>query len=353
MNVEQLKKALPVCLKIGITPMIVGAHGIGKSQITRQIYESLGYKVVDIRLGTFSEASECMGLPLLNTKEKSTDYYAPTWFPRTPKTVIFFDEVNRANKDILQGIFQLTLDKELNGHKLPEDCHICCAMNPPTDDYSVVDFNDAAFNDRFLHIKFEPKTDEFYAFMEDKHTKENSYLSFLKLNEQHIEASTEAFTLDYVKPSRRSSDFASLLVSQNIDDKDLEVELLGGLVGLNVGVAYQAWEQDKKNNIIKPELIVNSLESVKKKIKEYSDPNSERRDVLGGTGEALIEFYKTNALNEKQANSVVEFLLLLPADVSYGLCEGLVTNDSNGNFGKVGNRELVDKLYEKIGKHGL
>jgi hypothetical protein len=73
------------------------------------------------------------------------------------KSVLFLDELNRANIDVRQATLQLILEKELHCHVLPfvqgQQTLIVAAINP-ADQYQV-DELDPALLDRFLHVTVE------------------------------------------------------------------------------------------------------------------------------------------------------------------------------------------------------
>ncbi len=72
------------------------------------------------------------------------------------RSVLFLDEFNRANADILNASLQLILEHRLHSHILPiVDGHetlIVAAINPADGDYSVLEF-DPALLDRFVEIE--------------------------------------------------------------------------------------------------------------------------------------------------------------------------------------------------------
>jgi MoxR-like ATPase len=110
MNITDLKVALPLIASMKRTAMLHGKHGEGKSQVIRQIFENMGKKVVDVRLGQMADAGDLIGLPQFMKDNSGQDYLKyvfPDFFPRQEDVVIFFDELNRAPKDILQGVFEM------------------------------------------------------------------------------------------------------------------------------------------------------------------------------------------------------------------------------------------------------
>ncbi len=157
MNVKQAKAAIIAARLIGRTPNFIGLHGTGKSAVVKQACEEMGMHYKEFRTGQAADASDLTGLPQFKFDDKNreyTNFVLPDWFPREENTMIFFDEINRGAKDILNGAFEAVYDLSMKGIKMPAGCMVVSACNPPTDDYSgTIDFNDSAFADRFSRLK--------------------------------------------------------------------------------------------------------------------------------------------------------------------------------------------------------
>ena len=82
--------------------MLVGKHGIGKSEILRAYYESKGMKVIAFFLGQMSDPGDLIGLPNKDEKSGKTVFMPPYWFPTDGKPIVLFlDELNRARPEVL------------------------------------------------------------------------------------------------------------------------------------------------------------------------------------------------------------------------------------------------------------
>ena len=78
---------------LAITPdhhniMLVGKHGIGKSQIIERYFVRLGKKVVTLFLGQMSDPGDLIGLPVLDGVK--TDFRPPWWFPEVAISIRSF-----------------------------------------------------------------------------------------------------------------------------------------------------------------------------------------------------------------------------------------------------------------------
>ena len=336
MNITELSSALPYYFKAGLTPHIIGHAGIGKSSIIYQVAEKLGYEVVELRLGQMSDAGELIGLPEFNRDAKgnalSTTFVKPDWFPTREKTILFLDEINRSNKDILQAVFQLVYDKRIANHILPKDVHVVAASNPPTEEYAVLDFDDSAFQDRFIHVKLTPTIQEFITFGKSIDASP-TVLGFINSQPELLERrDLSEISMDFVKPSRRSWIRVSNLEKTGISGDLLRMSI-AGLVGTTAATAYVEYLASQ----IKPpsaEEIINDFSNAKKKIDRIlKDSDSTRGDMFDAMWTDLSALIKNqnnkitqvntpdgslqfeNTWTKQQALNFIEFVKITPVEV--------------------------------------
>lgn len=139
--------------------MLVGKHGIGKSEILTEYYSRKGMKVVPLFLGQMSDPGDLIGIPNKNEETGKTDFMPPYWFPLDGKPIVLFlDELNRARPEILQTIMDLALNRTLAGRALPEGSRIISAVNAG-DQYQLTDL-DPALVSRFNIVNFRPTVQE-------------------------------------------------------------------------------------------------------------------------------------------------------------------------------------------------
>lgn len=149
---------------LDITPadqnlMLVGNHGIGKSEILTEYFSGKGMKVVPLFLGQMSDPGDLIGIPNRNNTTGKTEFMPPYWFPLDGKPIVLFlDELNRARPEELQTIMDLALNRTLAGRKLPDGSRIISAVNDG-DQYQLTDL-DPALVSRFNVVTFRPTTQE-------------------------------------------------------------------------------------------------------------------------------------------------------------------------------------------------
>lgn len=138
--------------------MITGRHGIGKSGVMRQVAKEVcGLPLIDRRIGQMCEG-DLVGLQKIDGE--FTKFLPVEFIHRAAKEphFLFFDEANRGTKEVMQVMFQLVLDYELNGVVLHPDTRIAIAVNEGSQ-YTVTQM-DPALRDRFFYVELEPTVDE-------------------------------------------------------------------------------------------------------------------------------------------------------------------------------------------------
>ena len=364
MNISQLKTAIPYLIQAGLVPNIIGKHGIGKSSVIAQYAKENGYTFHPFFLGQMSDNGDLLGLPEFDRdssgKALSVSFVHPAKLPKKPKSILFFDELNRASKELLQAIFQLALEGTLHDYTLPKDSAIIMAMNPATDDYSVLDFADKAFADRFVHINLEPTHEEFHQFMTSKYGT-SSVSEFLKQQTKLLEEEDlKPVSLEFVKPSRRSWDRLQTLENTNIPENIFR-EAGMGIVGTAAMISYSSWKQTRVK-VLDGEQILNNYEKVKNEFVSYfKDPKTgelletPRSDLVSTVCSSVTDVLKIclkdDSITKEQVSNLTEFLLDAPVENCYALLlsikniSGFSTNIHMRENILV-NKELIEKVKE-------
>ncbi len=115
----------------------LGAPGVGKSQVIRQIGKKYGYKVIDIRLAQMSEV-EIGGLIYPNESRTKTVWLAPEILPDEERdgknTILLLDELTSCTKRVQVAAYQLILDRRVGQYQLPEGTFVVALGNREDDD---------------------------------------------------------------------------------------------------------------------------------------------------------------------------------------------------------------------------
>ena len=170
--------------------MLVGNHGIGKSEILTEYFAAKGMRVVPLFLGQMSDPGDLIGIPNRNEPTGKTEFMPPWWFPLdgTP-IVLFLDELNRARPEVLQTIMDLALNRTLAGRSLPEGSRIISAVNAG-DQYQLTDL-DPALVSRFNVMAFRPTVQEWLLWA-DREGVDGRVTAFIRENPLWLDKDPDA-----------------------------------------------------------------------------------------------------------------------------------------------------------------
>jgi hypothetical protein len=355
MDISAMEQVLKQCIKEHLTPLVWGKHGIGKSMIIKELGASLGYEVIDLRLGQL-EVGDLIGMPdreyfCPNCKTKyglggnitfcpickkkedievgivgRTIWLPPAWFPQNgEKRLIFFDELNRGRLDVQQATFQIVLDRRIHTHKIPDNCAIICACNPSGGDYYVEEL-DPALLDRFVNIKFTLQTKEWLNWARE-HTIMPEIIDFIATDNKALGNEAVEIPIE-IKPTPRSYEFMSKILPGI--PKNQWIDLASCIIGEETAIAfYQSLKSDIEKPI-KAADIFNNFAKVREKVKAQveADEGNTRFDLLRETLDEImfcLKEGKSKKYSEKQLSHLGDFLIMLPQDLGFSAFKDLAT----------------------------
>jgi hypothetical protein len=361
-NLELITLLLKQCAKKGLTPMLWGRHGIGKSMIIRSLFEKLGYEVFDLRLGQM-EAGDLVGMPAqeyycpsCQTKygfaarfaycpmceQKGskipicgqTVWLPPSWFPQHgEKRVIFFDEFNRGRLDVMQAAFQIVLDRRVHTHKFPEGTVVICACNPPSTDagtgqeYNVEEI-DPALLDRFVNIKFTLTTDNWLRWARENNIMQD-IVDFIATEPKFLGNDAIDIPIE-ISPSPRSYEFLSKVLADGEIPTKYWVDVAETIIGSPAAIAFVQSIKTDIDKPIKAKEIFDNFAKVLPKLEAQCNPDKTRFDLLRLTldeCEACLEGDKSKKYTAKQLNNFADFMLRIPQDLSFSVLKKLAGNN--------------------------
>jgi hypothetical protein len=161
---DTLKTFVKKDLEAGLSPMLLGEPGIGKSSFMEAIGADFGTKVFTIPCNQLSDRADLTGGRLL--KDEKTGTYAQHFFPhatimdciqyaldhKRENPILFLDEVNRASSDITSAILSFTTARRIGTIEFPDNVRFCLAGN---DKGNVTSLDEASIS-RFSIYHVEP-----------------------------------------------------------------------------------------------------------------------------------------------------------------------------------------------------
>lgn len=222
--------------------MLVGRHGIGKSQIVTSYFESTGQKVVTFFLGQMSDPGDLIGLMHKNETTGQSEFLPPFWWPLDGQPIVLFlDELNRARPEILQTVMDLTLNRTLAGKALPEGSRVVSAVNEG-EEYQLTDL-DPALVSRFNVYEFAPTVEEWIVWA-NANDVDARVVGFLQENSDYMDGDPKAakngspgFGADLTRsPDRRSWVRVAKTIEKIPAVTNLHIKLIAGIVGVNAAM---------------------------------------------------------------------------------------------------------------------
>lgn len=238
-----------VPLKTVPSVMLWGPPGVGKSQAVRVIAKEIGestgkrVEVTDVRLLLFNPI-DLRGIPTANADKTLAVWLKPQIFRMDESdgviNVLFLDEISAAPQSVQAAAYQITLDRVIGEHKLPDNCIVIAAGNRLTDK-SVAFKMPKALANRVMHIEVEGSFTSWkeWAVKSGINDKVIAFLSFRQNYLMGFQTSSE----DLAFPTPRSWEMVSNLLNSVSSDIDKMYPLIAGLIGCGAAVEFRTWSQ--------------------------------------------------------------------------------------------------------------
>ncbi len=191
---------------------------------------------------------------------------------------VLLDEINRSSREVKQEMMNFTLNRTVNGYKLPWYTQIIGAMNPTGGGYTA-EAMDPAQIDRMLYIRVGASLVEWleWGTLNEVHQDVLWFLAqtgdkFFTMSQDDIDSGEQKANVsprswvavsDIIK-SREDASLNDLRaafneVNGNIEGFGLEdelAELISAKVGMDAYVAFSTWRKNKENSV-RPEDVFN------------------------------------------------------------------------------------------------
>ena len=246
-----IQNKLPV--KTMPSVMLWGPPGVGKSQAIRQIARRIErdtgktVKVTDVRLLLFNPI-DLRGIPTSNADKTLAVWLKPQIFQMDPSdeivNILFLDEISAAPQSVQAAAYQITLDRVVGEHRLPDNCIVIAAGNRTTDK-SVAYKMPKALANRLMHIEIEGSFSSWkqWAITSGVNDKVIGFLSFRQNHLMGFNSSND----DLAFPTPRAWEMVSNILNGIDNDIDKMYSLIAGIVGTGVAVEFRTWAKVYRN----------------------------------------------------------------------------------------------------------
>lgn len=335
-------------LPADIAILVRGPHGIGKSQIFRQIARSLGFKAedfIDRRLSQMTEG-DLLGLPEL--VDGVTRFCPPDWYMaacKAPK-IILLDEFNRATQEVMQCGFQIVLDHELNGWKLHPETRVYAAVNA-SPEYTVNEM-DPALLDRFWTIDLEPTVEDWLNWAKSSDGDINEVIiDFIRQQPRHLRHNGQ-IEPGKVYPSQRSWErvdrslkHAGMNLSEMAGSENKGVYFLAmGFLGFEAAAALSDFVKNYDAQVTAEDI----LDNWKKNKDRVGKLSADKQNALM---EKILDHGERNSWTAGQADNLADMLKAANGEMLVSFVNKLMASKRVDNLRLVHSR-VRDTLMKTV-----
>lgn len=266
-NIKELYEVLAV-MPASQNLMLVGKHGIGKSEILTRYFQQRRIQVNTLFLGQMSDPGDLIGLPRLDEASGKTVFMPPYWFPTDGQPIVLFlDELNRARPEVLQTIMDLALNRKLAGRELPKGSRLIAAVNDG-EEYQLTDL-DPALVSRFNIYTFRPSVQEWLLWASGNKI-DSRVIDFIRSQPKLLDGDYPADNEDRgleKSPDRRAWKKVSDCICNTLELKDIHKKIIAGIVGPIATQSFFAFLMETK--ILSAEDVLLNYSKVKTKLHKY------------------------------------------------------------------------------------
>ena len=262
---QQLLTAVPLVLRAGNVPNIVGDAGIGKSALVEEVAAKMGAQLYTTVVSLSEKGDLAIPVPPLTSDSfVETRHYGRLanvqyGYSETLVSIIkfaeahpdkpivwFLDEFNRGSQAVQSELMNLVLQRRINALRLPETVRIVIAENPDatmagfTESEYDVAIADAAIKDRTVRLVMTTSTAEWLSWARsvglnsmvvDYLTTYPERLSIINRDEQDLHPTPRAW-------ERVAKNLDQLAQLPAEIQKSLAADLFSGDLGTEVGASF-------------------------------------------------------------------------------------------------------------------
>jgi len=339
--------------EIKLRPIYIQGHaGIGKSQIVRQASKKAEDKIREIMKDpsivteckttalVFAEPPDFLGLCHITVdpedNEEMTIFARPSLIPKRGFGILFFDEANRANKEIKSGLLTVIEDGEINGHKLGKGWLTVLAGNPANDRYQGATDFDPALLDRICSVWFKGEASETVKYLKSKYPG-HFLVDFLDEHPEYIDF--EAKTRGTPRGWEYAIRATRFLPTENLTRTNKELlNLLGCELGLEITTTVLSIISQKIRDLPIEDVLNNPSKTVK-----FLKDNKNNTDIISNVEKRVREellatlhtYSRQKELDgvplypENQCNNLISFMENLPSENFLTMLRAI---DDDGTF---------------------
>lgn len=322
--------------------MLVGDHGIGKTDLIKQFARERGVHAEIVRLSQFDEIGQLKGFPIVTIKvtkkfddevrtrviseKQLSTYIEKGWVPTTdapvmsdaapdfinrlkPYDILVFDDFSRSLPFFNNSVMEIIKERKFAGWELPVGVSVFLSSNPDNGEYDVRQL-DGAQQDRITPIEIEWNKEIWVKYAEDLYENDrrlipDEYINFIYMNPEVVSGHSVVSDKNFTKSCsiRRWTNFfiQANLMYPNIKDNLTNITELGQIHVGDLVYSFVTFINSNYHKIISSEDIINiaSFDEVKNKIQESIDLNTNSNMIKN-----VITFRLSNYIDRMISNDI-------------------------------------------------
>jgi hypothetical protein len=295
-------------------PLLVGAHGVGKSEIVAAAAAALGIECISRDL-SLMEPPDLVGLPKI--ENGATSFLPPEFLPRETGRggFLLIEEINRAPRYMQACCLELLTSRRLNSYVLPAGWLPVACLNPKSEGYAV-DLLDAALTSRFMQITVCATVESWAAWARNNgiHDKIVDYVTSVPNALDEAEGGSNPRSWTYA--SRTLSAAGPELFERS---PDTIVTALNGLIGpVHTTALLRLYFGTEV--ALKPADVLRDLQAAKSTMRRWQQQG--RLDLLATSMRTMLQWLRPDGVaeelrgNVRQCGAVRGFFKHLPGDLA-------------------------------------
>lgn len=225
------------CLTKGVSVLLRGHPGCGKSSMAAELAAEMKLPMIDIRLAQ-KDPAELGGVYIPNREKKVLELYPPDWVQMVcdEPAFVFLDEINAAVSKLHQAAaYQIILEHRVGASQFHPQTVVMAAGNLEEDEALAVPLSSALQN-RFVHFILKPDADAWIAWATAQGLSPDivGYVAFRR------EPALYKQTHEYAYPTPRSWAMAATVDGDHLNG-NLRKRLIAACVGHAAATEFQAF----------------------------------------------------------------------------------------------------------------
>ena len=257
------------CLEAGLSVLLRGHPGVGKSALAAELAGQLNLPIIDIRLAQ-RDPAELGGVYFPDRENGELALLPPPWVRAAGARphLIFLDEINAAVTRLHQAAaYQIVLERRVGPFAFHADTAVLAAGNLE-EDHAIVSTLSSALNNRFVHFQMRVDMDAWLVWAEQAGVAA-AILAYMRANRRHGASLLYDNHGGDAFPTPRSWAMASAVLGRA--KPELARRLVAACIG--AGAAERFFLFDRIWGRVKPDLIIHKGRKVDFSSARGSEPS--------------------------------------------------------------------------------